>query len=131
MFGEALGRFYADKFGVSVACLRIGTCREPDRPGDARHLHTWISHRDTVQLVRRCLDHPHYHFLIAYGVSNNTRGLWDNSAAQFLGYLPVDNAEAYAEEIQGSARAPDPISALFHGGDFCSQEFAGRLPEID
>ena len=52
VFGEALGRLYADKYGLSVACLRIGTFRTPDRPADARQLLTWISHRDMVQLVR-------------------------------------------------------------------------------
>src|SRR5664280_570088 len=69
VFGEALGRLYADKYGLSVACLRIGTFRTPDRPVDARQLLTWISHRDMVQLVRRCIDHPNYHFVTVYGVS--------------------------------------------------------------
>ncbi len=31
VFGEAVGRLYADKYGLSVACLRIGTFRTPDR----------------------------------------------------------------------------------------------------
>ena len=63
VFGEALGRLYADKHGMSVACLRIGTFRTPDRPIDARGLLTWISHRDMVQLTRRCIDYPDYHFV--------------------------------------------------------------------
>ncbi|MCG8547673.1 MAG: NAD(P)-dependent oxidoreductase, partial [Alphaproteobacteria bacterium] len=51
VFGEALGRLYADKHGMSVACLRIGSFRE--RPEDRRQIATWISHRDGVQLFRR------------------------------------------------------------------------------
>src|SRR5271170_4237270 len=43
VFGEALGRLYADKHGLSVACLRIGAFRRLDRPVDARQL--LISHR--------------------------------------------------------------------------------------
>ncbi len=58
VFGEALGRLYADKYGLSVACMRIGTFVNPDRPREARQLLTWISHRDMVQLVRRCIDSP-------------------------------------------------------------------------
>lgn len=58
MFGEALGRLYADKYGLSVACLRIGTFCNPDQPDNARQLLTWISHRDMVPLVDRCIDQP-------------------------------------------------------------------------
>jgi nucleoside-diphosphate-sugar epimerase len=45
VFGEAVGRLDADKYGLSVACLRIGTFRTPDRPIEARQLLTWISRR--------------------------------------------------------------------------------------
>ena len=70
-FGEALGRMYADKYGLGVACLRIGSFRA--RPEDARQLATWISHRDMVELARCCIEAPAFHFLVLYGVSNNTR----------------------------------------------------------
>jgi uronate dehydrogenase len=43
------GRLYADKFGMEVACLRIGAFRA--RPGNARELGAWISHRDIAQLA--------------------------------------------------------------------------------
>ncbi len=58
VFGEALGRMYADKHGLSVACMRIGSFRPDDAPTEPpRHLFTWISHRDTVQLAKRCIDY--------------------------------------------------------------------------
>lgn len=41
-FGEDLASFFADKYGMDIACLRIGTAR-PD-PLDARHLSTWQSY---------------------------------------------------------------------------------------
>ena len=96
VFGEAVGRLYADKYGLSVACLRIGTFRVPDRPAEPRQLLTWISHRDMVQLVRRCIDYPDYHFVVVYGVSNNLRSRWDNSNVKFLGYRSQDDSEAFA-----------------------------------
>lgn len=37
-FGECLGRLYADKYGLEVACLRIGSCFE--RPRSVRMLAT-------------------------------------------------------------------------------------------
>ena len=131
VFGEALGRLYADKYGMSVACLRIGTFIEPDRPRDARQLLTWISHRDMVQLVRRCIDHPHYHFVVVYGASNNLRSRWDNSNAKFLGYRPVDDSEKFAAEILAQGKQEDVIATQFHGGFYTPMEFAGDPGAID
>jgi len=131
VFGEALGRLYADKYGLSVACLRIGTFIEPDRPRDARQLLTWISHRDMVQLVRRCIDHPHYHFVVVYGVSNNLRSRWDNTNAKFLGYRPEDDSEKFAAEILAQGKQEDAVAAQFHGGFYTPMEFAGDPGAID
>ncbi len=131
VFGEALGRLYADKHGLSVASLRIGTFREPDAPSEPRQLHTWISHRDMAQLVRRCIDHPDYHYLVAYGVSNNTRSRWSNADVAFLGYQPQDDSETFAKAILAKGIVEHPIAAPFHGGFFCPLEFDGDLNRID
>ncbi len=131
VFGEALGRLYADKHGISVACLRIGTFRTPDRPVDARGLLTWISHRDMVQLTRRCIDHPQYHFVIVYGVSGNLRSRWDNSNVKFLGYRPEDDSEVFAAEIFAEGKKENDISAQFHGAHYCPMEFSGDTSRID
>ncbi len=128
VFGEALGRFYADKYGLSVACLRIGSFHE--RPEAVRHLSTWISPRDTVQLVQRCLEAPDYHFVIVYGVSANTRSRWSNAGVEVLGYRPEDDAEAYAGEILKRGEKEDEVAARFHGGPFCAMEFTGDLGKI-
>ena len=131
VFGEALGRLCADKYGLSVACLRIGTFRTPDRPTEPRQLSSWISHRDMAQLVGRCIDHPAYHYLVAYGVSRNTRNRWSNAAVAFLGYEPQDDAEAFAAEILAAATPEDPIAAQFHGGFLCPIGFVGDTRRID
>jgi uronate dehydrogenase len=131
VFGEALGRLYADKYGLTVACLRIGTFVVPDRPRDARQLLTWISHRDMVQLVRRCIDYPHYHFVVVYGVSNNLRSRWDNTNTKFLGYRPQDDSEKFAAEILTQGKKEDEIAAQFHGGFYTPMEFAADPGAID
>jgi uronate dehydrogenase len=131
VFGEAVGRLYADKYGLSVACLRIGTFRTPDRPAEARQLLTWISHRDMVQLVRRCIDYPDYHFVTVYGVSNNLRSRWDNTNVKFLGYRPQDDSEVFAAEILATGAKENEIAAQFHGGFYCPMEFAGDTSRID
>ena len=99
VFGEALGRYYADAFGISVICLRIGTCRSEDavinRKND-RILSTWLSLRDIVHLVRCSIEAESIKFGIYYGISNNTRAYWDiQNAREELVYDPQDNAENY------------------------------------
>jgi uronate dehydrogenase len=128
-FGEALGRMYADKYGLEVACLRIGSFRA--KPQDARQLATWISHRDMVALTRCCIEALAFHFLVLYGVSNNTRNRWQNPHAAMIGYRPLDNAEQYAAELE-SKRPPagDPAED-FHGGAFCALEFVGDSRRIE
>jgi uronate dehydrogenase len=128
-YGEALGRMYADKYGLEVACLRIGSFRA--RPQDARQLATWISHRDMVELVRCCLDAASFHFLVVYGVSNNARNRWQNPDAGKIGYRPLDNAEQYAAELEPIRPPAGNPAADFHGGAFCALEFTGDPRRID
>jgi len=105
--------------------------RQAVRPDNARQLLTWISHRDMVQLVARCIDHLYYHFVVVYGVSSNLRNRWDNTSVKFLGYRPEDDAEIYAAEILARGEVENAISAQFHGGFFTPMEFAGDADKID
>jgi uronate dehydrogenase len=117
VFGEALGRYYADRYGLQVACLRIGTF-EP-RPTQQRSLSTWLSPDDAARLVDACLRAPELAFTIVWGVSANTRRTWSLAAGRALGYEPQDDAEVYAAQIDA---APDPSDALV-GGRFTTTEF--------
>jgi nucleoside-diphosphate-sugar epimerase len=102
VFGEATGRYYSERFGLEVACLRIGTVNRHNSPTQSvRHFATWLSHRDLVQLVDRCLTAP-LKFDIFYGVSNNKWRFWDiEHAAQTIGYKPQDNAEDWRDQLKG------------------------------
>jgi len=108
--GENLGRLYADKHGLEVVCVRIGTFAE--RPTTPRHLSTWLSPQDAVELFYRCLVAPDVGFTVVYGASANQRGWWDLGSAERLGYQPVDNAERWAAEINDAVG--DPIESA-HG----------------
>jgi uronate dehydrogenase len=101
VFGEALGHVYAHRHGLAVACLRIGSFRQ--RPADLRELSTWLSPRDCVQLVRRCLELPELDFIVVYGISANTRRYWSDEGWRNLGYRPEDDAEAFAAGIESPA----------------------------
>ena len=128
VFGEALGRLYADKHGMSVACLRIGSFR--DRPEDWRQLATWVSPRDMTELVRCAIEAPAFHYLVLYGVSANDRTRWSSPDAARIGYVPRDNAEDYAAELVGKAPPSGDPARVFHGGSFCALEWSGDIERI-
>ena len=96
-FGEAVGRFYADRYGMRVACLRIGSC--DDRPRSPRMLATWLSPDDAARLVESCLSSANLQYAVVYGISANTRAWWDLEPGRALGYEPEDDAEVFADEV--------------------------------
>lgn len=128
VFGEAMGRMYADKFGLQVLSLRIGAYR--DQPSDIRQLAVWISPRDMVELVRCGIEAPDFGYATVYGVSGNTRSFWDNSDLAFLGYAPRDNAEDWAVEVLAGP-GEDALAAPFQGGWYCAKDFVGAPERVD
>ena len=112
IFGEALGRFYHDKHGLEVICLRIGACHGDDfwasqqaivqraidhrggYPYDlATYLAIWISPRDMSQLIH-CALSADCDWGVFYGISDNDPAAFDLSETQrALGYKPQDNVQ--------------------------------------
>ena len=101
VYGEAVGRYYSEQFGLEVTCLRIGTVnRHNDPTRNVRHMATWMSHRDLAQMVDLCLSVEGLKFEVFYGVSGNTWRFWDISYAErVLGYRPQDDAERYRDRL--------------------------------
>ena len=116
-FGENLGRFYFDRYGIESVCLRIGSSFP--EPADRRMLTTWLSFDDLFDLVRVSLTTPRVGYTIVFGTSNNRDSWWDNRLAACLGFAPRDTSEPYRARIE--AREPlDPSSPtlLYHGGAY-------------
>ncbi len=99
---EAMGRLYADTYGMDVYCLRIGSCFPV--PTDVRHLSTWFSPDDSGRLMDACLRTDNGGFHLIWGVSANTRRWWSLKAGEQVGYHPVDDAEIFAAELIGKIR---------------------------
>jgi uronate dehydrogenase len=118
VFGEALGRYYADRYGLQVACLRIGTFAP--RPPDRRALADWLSPGDCARLVDACLRAPRLDYAVVWGISANTRRAWSLDEARALGYRPEDDAQAYAADL---ADAHPYDSDGYVGGGFTSPGF--------
>ena len=122
VFGEMVGRLYADKYGAEVMSIRIGNADL--EPADVRRLSIWVSPRDLYQLIRIGLEAPGLSYETVYGVSNNQRGWWDNSNAFRLGYRPLDNSEDFAAAIlaRDDGVSGDPRIDLNQGGIYCVAE---------
>lgn len=95
VWGEVLGRQYADVHGLSVICVRIGRVHAQDRPLSSREFSVWCSQRDIVRLLERCLDAPAtLRYEIVFGNSRNKWGYRDlEHTREVLGWEPVDAAE--------------------------------------
>lgn len=100
LFGERLGKCYAETRGLSVIAIRIGWAR----PGDnlARNLPAergpwfrlmWLSNRDFCQLMERCIEAENLPpFVIFNGMSANTGMRWDiGETKKLVVYEPQDD----------------------------------------
>ncbi|CAF0887452.1 unnamed protein product [Adineta ricciae] len=95
-FGEALCCYMGEKEGVPSIAIRIGAFQEhaAAQSKDAINMmDAWISQRDCVQLLERCIDAPEdLKFAIVHGLSRNTFNRMDiDSTRRLLGYDPQDN----------------------------------------
>ena len=125
VYGEAMARYYFDKFGIESLILRIGSCFP--EPADRRQLATWMSQDDLIRLIERMVGAPRLGCTILYGVSDNDESWWDNSAADFLGWRPVDTAEPHRERIESTTPVPDPRApeTRLQGGAFITMPHPG------
>jgi NAD+ dependent glucose-6-phosphate dehydrogenase len=111
VYGEALGRYYHETYGMRVYNLRIGSVRGDDNPvaesvkdssfwldltGEQkfeRLRSTWLSQRDCAELIGCCLEATTVPWATVYGISDNPRQFWDlEHARRVLGFAPKDSA---------------------------------------
>lgn len=100
LFGERLGKCYAQLHGLSVVAVRIGWVRSGEnRPEDMPPARDdwfrlmWLSNRDFCQLMARAIEaDPSIRFAVVNGMSRNTGMRWDiEGARRLLGYEPLDD----------------------------------------
>ena len=103
VWGEALGRHYADAHGLSVICVRIGRVTREDRPQSPREFAVWCSQRDIARFLERCIAAPpSIRFDTFFATSNNRWGYRDlTHARDVLGWEPLDRAEDQRELLSG------------------------------
>lgn len=97
VFGEALGRAYVESSEMSVLCIRLGRVRQGNRPENAREAAVYLSHRDAVQMVEKCVEAPDdVKYDIFYAVSDNFSRFRDiEHAREVIGYVPQDGIPSW------------------------------------
>jgi uronate dehydrogenase len=117
-FGEALSRYYYDRFGIETVCLRIGSAFP--EPRNQRMMTTYLAYDDLVELLRRALFTPRVGHTITFGTSDNAARWWDNRKAAHLGYKPTRSSSEFADRFPDTAvrPAPDDQTSIFQGGPF-------------
>ena len=116
-FGEQLGSFYFDRYGIETVALRIGSSFPEAK--DRRMLVTWLGYDDLEQLIKRAVFVPEVGFTIVYGASANRDSWWDNSKAARLGFRPVESSEQFRAKVESVPPLPaDDAAGWYQGGAF-------------
>ena len=104
-------------------CVRIGSAIE--RPTEPRHLSTWFGLDDLLQFTMRCIEAPpgELGYLVAWGVSNNTRSYWTPTGCERLGYRPMQNSEDFAAEILARPNPLGEPGRHYQGGSFAAIDY--------
>ncbi|MGE3407425.1 MAG: NAD-dependent epimerase/dehydratase family protein [Pirellulales bacterium] len=95
LFGENLGRHYADKHGISTLVIRLGAVLPDDRPKLRRHMPGYLSQADAMQMIDKCLSAPDELKFEVFNAISNNRLRWRSieRAQQVLGWSPTGSAE--------------------------------------
>jgi uronate dehydrogenase len=122
VFGETLLRYYFDKHGIESVSVRIGSFEK--RPSQQRHLSTWLSHADTVELFDRALKQPEVGAAIVFGMSNSTRIRIAHPNWEAIGFRPKDDAETWVDQLKRDGVDVDgPLEWKLHGGMYEPPEY--------
>ena len=112
VFGETLGRFYQEEYGLSFISLRIGWMSGDPSLADLDVLRAmWLSDGDTVR-VFRCAIEAEVDFGLYYAISDNPNRRWDLTNTMLeLGYRPQDSWTDVAPDgehvVEGGEPVPD------------------------
>jgi nucleoside-diphosphate-sugar epimerase len=100
LFGEACGRYFSDRHGLSVLVIRLGAVLDTDRPKLRRHFPGYLSQRDAVDLIDRCLSAPLSLRYELFDAISENRWRWRDTsrAKELFGWEPTGHAEQYSLE---------------------------------
>lgn len=96
-FGEGIAAYFAHQEGLSALSVRIAnlTTLATNQRISARDMSAFLSHRDAVNLLDRCIRVADVQHAVVHGISNNHyKRLSLEETTHLLGYHPKDDAFA-------------------------------------
>ena len=96
LFGENLGRYYSEKFGISVICLRIGYMLPYGHEWleDSEKKKSWISPKDLIQIINKCIDNENLKYEIFFAISENENAYLDiSNLKDKINYESIDGVK--------------------------------------
>jgi NAD+ dependent glucose-6-phosphate dehydrogenase len=108
LFGERVGKLFAERYGVSFIAFRIGVCQ---RANDNRHgpwipfghwgQAMWVSDRDLCRAFESAIDNRSVTFGVYNLVSRNPGMRWEmESLSRDLGFVPQDGEPMRVPMVQ-------------------------------
>nr|BAJ19079.1 putative NDP-glucose4,6-dehydratase [Streptomyces sp. SANK 62799] len=118
-FGEALGRYMAEREGLTVMAVRIGAFQKPDAASASDSewmIGTFVADQDLYHLLERAIRVEGMRFGIFHAVSDNWFKRLDITATrELLGYEPTYDfmrlSPAFKELFTGLPHGHDPSGA--------------------
>jgi len=117
---EAVGKLFAQKYGIAVTCIRIGHAThqiEQAEPGN------WIGATDLASLIRLGLERTEPGFVLMHGVTSYCGlQITDDRLQREFGFTFTAGGSAYDEVLKRmSVTYPDdPAAQRWRGGIFAS-----------
>jgi uronate dehydrogenase len=119
---EAVGRLFAEKYGIAVTCIRIGHVterREQAEPGN------WIAAADLARLIRLGVERPAPGFTLLHGVAGyDGCRISDGRLPRAFGFNFLGRGGSYAQAMRrlpatypGNPRAQQLRGGVFAAGD--------------
>jgi uronate dehydrogenase len=96
LFGENIGRYYSEKYGLSVICLRIGYFLPYDHEWlqDTEKRKSWCSQKDLIQIINKCIDNNDLGYEIFFAISENENAYLDiNNLKKKINYESIDGVK--------------------------------------
>ncbi|MEC5159852.1 MULTISPECIES: NAD-dependent epimerase/dehydratase family protein [unclassified Janthinobacterium] len=94
-FGEGVAASFAHQFGMTTLAVRIANVADfqPGQSHSPRDVAAFISERDVVQLLARCVEAELHGYHVVHGVSDNRyKRLAIDATRALLQYAPADDA---------------------------------------
>ena len=98
LYGENLGRLYADRYGISTLAIRLGGVLRENRPHVRGVWPGFLDQMDAMDMIDRCLSAPDDPLFDIFNAISNNAWRWREiqHSREVLGWVPSGSAEAAA-----------------------------------